>query len=143
LWAGCIKARSISPSWSPQFRGTPVVESQTTRGFLRRSPEPHSGTTFNNYKFMKPTPQISHNQNARQSFPLTDYNYQATADAKVAGGEQIAKPTGFHRLSSEFFGAEAYRDYVINFLVFTVLGVITGWPIILSIVAVARMARGY
>src|SRR2546430_8544885 len=64
--------------------------------------EPHSGTTFNNYKFMKPTPQISHKQHA--GFPLTDYNYQPTADAKSTGGRQITKPTGFHKLSSDYLG---------------------------------------
>ena len=85
---------------------------------------------------MKPTPQVSYNQDPR--FPLTDYNFQATADPKLGCSK---KSPAFHKLSSEFFGAEAYRDYVTNFLVFTVLGLITAWPIYSSIVAVARMAR--
>jgi hypothetical protein len=88
---------------------------------------------------MKPTPQISHNRRAR--FPLTDYNYQPTADAKSTGGRQIAKPTGFHKLSSEFFGVEESRHYVAEFSAFTVLGLITAWPIFSSIVAVVEMAR--
>jgi len=88
---------------------------------------------------MKPTPQISHNT----GFPLTDYNYQATGDSKssCSNFSSAAKSPAFHKLSSEFFGAEAYHDYVTNFLVFTVLGLISAWPIFLSIVAVARMAR--
>jgi uncharacterized protein (UPF0128 family) len=90
---------------------------------------------------MKPTPQIS--QNRQTGFPLTDYNYQPTADAKITSGRQVAKPTGFHKLSSEFFGAEAYRDYVTNFLVFTVLGLITAWPITSMIVAVTRLLGTY
>jgi hypothetical protein len=90
---------------------------------------------------MKPTPQIS--QNRRAGFPLTDYNFQATADAKSSCSNVFPakKSPGFHRLSSEFFGAEAYHDYVTNFLVFTVLGLITAWPIFSSIVAVVRMAH--
>jgi hypothetical protein len=37
------KGSSDLAKLEPHFRGTPVVESQTTRGFLRRSLEPHSG----------------------------------------------------------------------------------------------------
>ena len=90
---------------------------------------------------MKPTPQIS--QNGNSGFRFTDYNFQATGDPQ-SGCSSVypaEKSPGFHRLSSEFFGAEAYRDYVTNFLVFTVLGLITAWPIFSSIVAVVGMAR--
>jgi hypothetical protein len=125
----------------PALRGTPVVESQTTRGFLRRYPEPDSGTTFNNLKFMKTTPQISKNRNSR--FPLTDYNYQPTADSKTAAGRQVAKLTGFHKLSSDFIGTEMVRDFAVEFSTFTLIALISAWPILLSIVAVVRMARGY
>ena len=74
-----------------------------------------------------------------------DYNFQTTADPKssCSNFSSATKSPAFHKLSSEFFGAEAYQDYVTNFLVFTVLGLITAWPIFLSIVAVAQMARGY
>jgi len=90
---------------------------------------------------MKPTPKISHKQHT--GFPLTDYNFQATDDAKSSGTNVYPgkKSPGFHRLSSEFFGAEAYRDYVTNFLVFTVLGLITAWPIMSMVVAVTRLLR--
>jgi hypothetical protein len=90
---------------------------------------------------MKPTPQMSHKRYT--GFPLTDYNYQPTVDAKTTAGRPAAKPTGFHKLSSEFFGAEAYRDYVTNFLVFTLLGLITAWPITSMIVAVTRLLGNY
>jgi len=90
---------------------------------------------------MKPTPQISQNRHAGS--PLTDYNYQPTADAKITAGRQAAKPTGFHKLSSDFLGTEVARDYVVEFSVFTMIGLISAWPIFSSIVAVARMARGY
>ena len=90
---------------------------------------------------MKPTPQISHNRPA--GFPLTDYNYQATVDAKSSctNGFPVKKSPPFHKLSSEFFGAESYRDYVTNFLVFTLLGLITAWPIMSMIIAVTRLLR--
>jgi len=90
---------------------------------------------------MKPTPQISHNRNSR--FPLTDCNYQATGDPN-SGCSSVypaEKSIPFHRLSSEFFGEEESRHYVVEFSAFTVLGLITAWPIISSIVAVARMAH--
>ena len=88
---------------------------------------------------MKPTPQISHNRNS--GFPLTDYNYQPTTDAKITAGRQIAKLTGFHKLSSDYLGTELVRDFAVEFSVFTVIALISAWPIFLSIVAVARMAR--
>ncbi|HUE62410.1 MAG TPA: hypothetical protein VMO04_04725 [Chthoniobacterales bacterium] len=90
---------------------------------------------------MKPTPQTS--QNRHTGFPSMDYNFQTTDDPKSSCSNvyPAKKSPGFHRLSSEFFGEEAYRDYVTNFLVFSVLGLITAWPIISSIIAVARMAH--
>jgi hypothetical protein len=88
---------------------------------------------------MKPTPQISNNH----GFPLTDYSYKPTADAKTPAGRQIAKLTGFHKLSSDFLGTEMVRDYVTEFSAFTIIALISAWPIFLSIVAIARMARGY
>ncbi len=88
---------------------------------------------------MKPTPQISHNRQA--GFPLTDYNFHPTADAKINAGRSVTKLTGFHKLSSDFLGTEVARDYVVEFSAFTVIALISAWPILSSIVAVARMAR--
>ncbi|HWY52240.1 MAG TPA: hypothetical protein VNW72_12225 [Chthoniobacterales bacterium] len=85
---------------------------------------------------MKPTPQIS--QNRQTGFPLMDYNFQATGDPK-SGCSKKSPP--FHKLSSEFFGEESYRDYVTNFLVFSVLGLITAWPIMSMVVAVTRLLQ--
>jgi len=94
---------------------------------------------------MKLTPQISPKERGAPGFPLTDYNFQAAGDPKSSCSNVYPAKNSppFHRLSSEFFGAEAYRDYVTNFLVFTVLGLVTAWPIFASIVAIVRMARGY
>ena len=92
---------------------------------------------------MKPTPQIS--QNRQTGFPLTDYSFQPTDDSKssCSNFSSAAKSPAFHKLSSEYFGAEAYQDYVTNFLVFTLLGLITAWPIFSMIVAVTRLVRSY
>jgi len=88
---------------------------------------------------MKPTPQISHNRPT--GFPLTDYNYQPTSDEKFSAGRQVTKPTGFHKLSSDYLGTELVRDFAVEFSAFTVIALISAWPIVYSIVAVARMAR--
>ena len=90
---------------------------------------------------MKPTPQVSHNQNS--DFPFTDHNYQSTRDPKISAGQSAAKLTGFHKLSSDFLGTEVARDFAVEFSAFTVIALISAWPILSSIVAVARMARGY
>ena len=89
---------------------------------------------------MKPTPQISYKQHA--GFPLTDYNYQPT-DEKFGASRQISKLTGFHKLSSDFIGTEMVRDYVVEFSAFTIIALISAWPIFSSIVAVAQMVRNF
>jgi len=70
-----------------------------------------------------------------------DYNFQTTDDPKSSCSNvyPAKKSPPFHRLSSEFFGEEAYRDYVSNFLVFSVLGLITAWPIMSMLIAVTRL----
>jgi hypothetical protein len=88
---------------------------------------------------MKPTPQISNNT----GFPLTDYNYQPTLDANTAAGRSLTKLTGFHKLSSDFIGTEMVREFAVEFSTFTVIAGLSAWPIVLSIVAIARMAPGY
>ena len=87
---------------------------------------------------MKPTPLTSHDQNG---FPVTDYNYQPTTDAKVSAGQKIVKLSGLHKLSSDFIGTEMVRDYAIQFSAFTFIALISAWPICLSIVAIVRMLR--
>jgi hypothetical protein len=88
---------------------------------------------------MKPTPQTSPNRHA--GFSSMDYNFQATGDPQSSCSSvyPAKKSPPFHRLSSEFFGEEAYRDYVTNFLVFSVLGLITAWPIMSMLIAVTRL----
>jgi hypothetical protein len=92
---------------------------------------------------MKPTPQIGHTEHTR--FPLSDYNYQATVDPKSSCSNVFPekKSPAFHKLSSEFFGVEESRHYVAEFSAFTVLGLITAWPIMSMVVAVTRLLGNY
>jgi hypothetical protein len=94
---------------------------------------------------MKPIPQISSSQHASRSFPLTDYNFQATADGKSSSPAVLPrrKATAFYKLSSEFFGAETRRDYVAELLLFILITGISAWPIISAMIAVTRLVRNY
>src|SRR5260370_21699902 len=102
---------------------------------------------------MKPTPQINHNQHgsrrdngARRSnrrFLLTDYNYRPTPETQVgfSADQPAAKLPAFHKLSSEFLGAERSRDYIAEFSFFILITGIAAWPLISMLMAVTRMVR--
>ena len=80
-----------------------------------------------------------------QSFPLTDYNYRPTADVEAISpaGRPAIKSPAFHKLSSEFFGAETSRDYVVELLFFILITSIAAWPVVSMLIAVIRMIRNY
>jgi len=94
---------------------------------------------------MKPTSQINPSQHAPRSYPLTDYSYQATVDAKSSSSpvRPATKRPAFHKLSSEFFGAETSRDYFAELLFFILITGISAWQIISALVAVTRLVRNY
>jgi hypothetical protein len=94
---------------------------------------------------MKPTLQVSPSQHASGSFPLTDCSFQATAEAQTSSSAVLpaTKSPAFHKLSSEFFGTEMSRNYVTEFLLFTLIGGISTWPIISMVLAVTRLVRNY
>ncbi|SRR5213593_10130 len=104
---------------------------------------------------MKPILQINHKQRAsrrdngagrsHQSFPLTDYNYRPTAETQVnsSAGWRATKSPAFHKLSSEFLGAETSRDYVVELLFFILITGIAAWPVVSMLIAVIRMIRNY
>ena len=104
---------------------------------------------------MKPILQINHKQRAsrrdngagrsHQSFPLTDYNYRPTAETQVnsSAGWRATKSPAFHKLSSEFLGAETSRDYVAELLFFVLITGIAAWPVMSMLIAVVRMIRNY
>jgi hypothetical protein len=104
---------------------------------------------------MKPTLQINHKQcgsrrdkragRNHQSFPLTDYNYRPTAETQLtpAAGRPATKAPAFHKLSSEFLGAEGSRDYVAELSFFILITGLAAWPIMSMLIAVTRMIRNY
>ena len=104
---------------------------------------------------MKPTPQISHEQQAARSFPLTDYNYQpaeiagdtpattAEAPGKTAAALAARKSPAFHKVSGEFFGTEASRHYAAELLFFVLITGIAAWPVMSMLHAITRMVRNY
>jgi hypothetical protein len=94
---------------------------------------------------MKPTPQISPDQHASRSFPLTDYSFQPTVEAPTSSSTVLpaTKSPAFHKLSSEFFRAESSRDYIAELLFFTLITVTSAWPLISMMHAITRMVRNY
>src|SRR6266436_2909035 len=104
---------------------------------------------------MKPVLQINHVQRGLRrdnrvrrnyrSFPLTDYNYRPTAETQVSSsaGRPATKSPAFHKLSSEFFGAETSRDYVAELLFFILITGVAAWPVVSMLIAVIRMIRNY
>jgi len=104
---------------------------------------------------MKPILQINHKQEgsrrdnrarrSHQSFPLTDYNYHPTAESQVNSSARwrATKSPAFHKLSSEFFGAETSRNYVAELLFFLLITGLAAWPVVSMLIAVIRMIRNY
>ena len=60
----------------------------------------------------------------------------------TAGRPAIKSPP-FHKLSSEFLGAETSRDYVAEFLFFVLITCLAAWPVMSMLIAVVRMIRNY
>jgi len=104
---------------------------------------------------MKPILQIDHKQRgssrddcarrSHRSFPLTDYNYRPTKEVEAIspGGPLAIKAPPFHKLSSEFLGAETSRDYVTELLFFVLITGTAAWSIVSMLIAVIRMIRNY
>jgi len=104
---------------------------------------------------MKPIPQTSHNQRgprrdkrawrSDQSFPSTDYNYRPTGGTQVSSsaGRPASKAPAFHKLSSEFLGAETSRNYVAELSFFILIAGIAAWPVMSMLIAVTRLIRNY
>jgi hypothetical protein len=85
---------------------------------------------------MKPTPQIQQRSPRKQeNFPLTDYSYQSTAEAVEKASTlvqtQIRLPQlpASWRISRDYFGAEATRDFVAEVVFFGWITVVAAWPI--------------
>jgi hypothetical protein len=104
---------------------------------------------------MKPILQINYKQRgsrrdngerrSHQSFLLTDYNYRPTAETEAmsTAGRPTIKSPAFHKLSSEFFGAETSRDYIAELSFFILITCLAAWPVMSMVIAVVRMIRNY
>ena len=60
-----------------------------------------------------------------------------------SAGRPTTKLPGFHKLSSEFLGAERSRHYVAELLFFILITGIAAWPLISMLMAVTRLVRNY
>jgi hypothetical protein len=103
---------------------------------------------------MKPILQINHRQRGSprdnrasggRRLLLTDYNYRPTPESQMSSSARrpVIKLPAFHKLSSEFFGAEASRNYVAELLFFVLITGIAAWPVVSMLIAVIRMIRNY
>ena len=122
---------SRSAKLEPAFRGTPVVELPGSLAPVIRI----AGTQFVS-KFMKPIPPIQQRSPRKQeNLPLTDYSYQTTAKAVESSPTVIQKkirvpqlPASW-KISRDYFGAEATRDFVTEAIFFTWIAGVAAWPI--------------
>ena len=82
---------------------------------------------------------------SHQSFPLTDYNYQPTAETQVntSASWPATKLPAFHKLSSKFFAAESSRDYIAELFFFILITGIAAWAVMSMLIAVTRLIRNY
>jgi hypothetical protein len=106
---------------------------------------------------MKPISYISINQRdsgrvnrarrIHQSGPSTDCFYQSNpnpsgSSAPISGDAfRISKLRMFRKLSSDFFGVEAGRNYLAELALFSLITGVSAWPIISMIVALYRMIK--
>jgi hypothetical protein len=90
---------------------------------------------------MKPTPQVNPSQYALRSFPLTDYSFQSTLEAPVisASTHPETKSRAFHKMSSDYLGAETQRDYVAELFFFLLITGMATWPIMSMLACLAWM----
>jgi hypothetical protein len=92
---------------------------------------------------MKPTPHLNSNPHHsrddsralgnHRSFPLTDYSFQSSvqtiARSTATSEKGVSELHTFRKVSSDFFGAEAGRDYVAEAIFFACIAVIAAWPV--------------
>jgi hypothetical protein len=101
---------------------------------------------------MKPTPHFnssqrhSHNDNHascdRRNFPLTDYSFQSNAETvarpSAISEKGVSELRTFRKVSSDFLGAEAGRDYIAEVILFVCLSCVAAWPIAIAIHQLTR-----
>lgn len=105
---------------------------------------------------MKPTSQLSRQpgrrtgdespSQVRSNHPRTDYNFHASSTEiqGVSSSRKLSRPAiapGFRDLSNEFLGAETRRNYVAEVLFFTIIVVVSTWPIVSMLQAMAQFIK--
>ena len=80
------------------------------------------------------------------ALPVTDYQYLGTT-AQFRGrdaGLKLATPLrtpSFHRLSHDFIGTELKRNYFAEAAFFAVIVVVSAWPIVSMVHAIADLVK--
>lgn len=95
---------------------------------------------------MKPTTQLSSEQNNRKNFPVTDFQYQSPLESSHANVKSASKAQSLRslwKLSASFFGGQARFDDALEFALFGIITALSVWPVFLSTVAVVRMMENY
>jgi len=101
---------------------------------------------------MKPTPHFNSNQRHsrddssalrdRRRSPVTDYSFQSTVESvvqpSVISEKEISELRTFRKVSSDFLGAEAGRDYIAEAILFVCISCVAAWPIALAIHQLTR-----
>jgi hypothetical protein len=100
---------------------------------------------------MKPAPQINSNpppdnraSTDHRNFPLTDYSYQATAEAianptaLAQNRTQMPQARSLWKLSGDYFGAEAGLDFVTEAIFFAWISGVAAWPLSVMIYQLTR-----
>ncbi len=60
-----------------------------------------------------------------------------------SAGQPVTKLPAFHKLSSEFFGAETSRRHLAELLFFILITGLVAWPVVSMLIAVTRLVRNY
>lgn len=96
---------------------------------------------------MKPTPHFNSDQRHSRddgsrlrncgSFPVTDYSFQSivetVAQPSAVSKKEVSELRTFRKVSSDFFGAEAGRDYLAEVILFACISCVAAWPIAITI----------
>jgi hypothetical protein len=101
---------------------------------------------------MKPTPTLDSSQRHwrddrpalrdRGTFPLTDYSFQSNVEtvarASTISENGVSELRTFRKISNEFLGEEAGRNYIAEAILFVCISCLAAWPIVIAIHQLTR-----
>ncbi len=83
------------------------------------------------------------------TLPLTDYHYQATAEAPATGladrrapADLKAELRSFRQLSDSFAGTESRWQFAVETAVLVLVAAIVAWSLVSLLIVLAQTARG-